>query len=264
MKLADALATTLRDWDLGYLFGVSGANIEHLHDAVHRLGGERFRSVLRQVRSGRGLHGRLPGTGASHAGGLLQHFRRRDDEPGRGRCRGVRRVGAGAGHRRPTPHPARRPRRLSGFVRHRSLGERRLGCGPPFPSTRRESRNPASSGGCLDCGGHGGAEWPARPRRAADPPRPVRPRRRTPTRLDARASAGTERPVVRAGRCRRQTVRRHPHGRDARAAAGERRGPLQPTRRGRRVRAPPGSADGHDPRQQGRVPQRRPAVPGHA
>ena len=45
MKLADALVTTLRDWGLGYLFGVSGANIEHLHDAVYRLGGERFRSV---------------------------------------------------------------------------------------------------------------------------------------------------------------------------------------------------------------------------
>jgi len=45
MKLAEALATTLRDWGLEYLFGVSGANIEHLHDAVHRLGGERFRSV---------------------------------------------------------------------------------------------------------------------------------------------------------------------------------------------------------------------------
>jgi acetolactate synthase-1/2/3 large subunit len=45
MKLAEALVTTLRDWDLGYLFGVSGANIEHLHDAVHRLGGKRFRSV---------------------------------------------------------------------------------------------------------------------------------------------------------------------------------------------------------------------------
>jgi len=45
MNLAEALATTLRDWDLKYLFGVSGANIEHLHDAVHRLGGGRLRSV---------------------------------------------------------------------------------------------------------------------------------------------------------------------------------------------------------------------------
>src|SRR5204863_4967096 len=34
-----------RDWGLQYLFGVSGANIEHLHDAVHRLGGDRFQSV---------------------------------------------------------------------------------------------------------------------------------------------------------------------------------------------------------------------------
>src|SRR5262245_42601155 len=45
MKLSEALVTTLRDWGLEYLFGVSGANIEHLHDAVHRLGGGRFRSV---------------------------------------------------------------------------------------------------------------------------------------------------------------------------------------------------------------------------
>jgi acetolactate synthase-1/2/3 large subunit len=45
MTLADALAVALRDWGLEYLFGVSGANIEHLHDAVYRLGGGRFRSV---------------------------------------------------------------------------------------------------------------------------------------------------------------------------------------------------------------------------
>src|SRR5262245_27660613 len=45
MTLAEALVTTLRDWGLEYLFGVGGANIEHLHDAVHRLGGDRFRSV---------------------------------------------------------------------------------------------------------------------------------------------------------------------------------------------------------------------------
>ena len=46
MKLIDALVTTLRDWDLGYIFGVSGANIEHLHDAVHRLGDNRLEAVL--------------------------------------------------------------------------------------------------------------------------------------------------------------------------------------------------------------------------
>lgn len=46
MQLADALVTCLRDLDLRYLFGVSGANIEHLHDAVHRLGGNKFRTVM--------------------------------------------------------------------------------------------------------------------------------------------------------------------------------------------------------------------------
>lgn len=46
MTLADALVTTLRDWGLEYLFGVGGANIEHVFDAVHRLGRGRFRSVL--------------------------------------------------------------------------------------------------------------------------------------------------------------------------------------------------------------------------
>jgi acetolactate synthase-1/2/3 large subunit len=46
MKLADALVTSLRDWDVRYVFGVSGANIEHLHDAIHRLGDGRLTSVL--------------------------------------------------------------------------------------------------------------------------------------------------------------------------------------------------------------------------
>ena len=45
MNLADALVTTLRDWDLGYVFGVGGANIEHLFDSVHRLGQGRLRTV---------------------------------------------------------------------------------------------------------------------------------------------------------------------------------------------------------------------------
>ncbi|HWE31126.1 MAG TPA: thiamine pyrophosphate-binding protein, partial [Polyangia bacterium] len=44
MTLADALAATLADWDCRYVFGVSGANIEHLHDAIHRAG--RLQSVM--------------------------------------------------------------------------------------------------------------------------------------------------------------------------------------------------------------------------
>ncbi len=57
MKLAEALVTTLSDWGLKYLFGVSGANIEHLHDAVYRLGGERFRSVCAKSEVGAAFMG---------------------------------------------------------------------------------------------------------------------------------------------------------------------------------------------------------------
>jgi acetolactate synthase-1/2/3 large subunit len=46
MQLVDALVRSLLEWDARYVFGVSGANIEHLHDAIHRLGGARLTSVL--------------------------------------------------------------------------------------------------------------------------------------------------------------------------------------------------------------------------
>ncbi len=46
MKLVDALVSTLRDWEVRYVFGVSGANIEHLHDAIHRLGEGQLQAVL--------------------------------------------------------------------------------------------------------------------------------------------------------------------------------------------------------------------------
>lgn len=52
MKLADALVRVLRDLGLRYLFGVSGANVEHLHDAVHRLGGNDFISILAKTEIG--------------------------------------------------------------------------------------------------------------------------------------------------------------------------------------------------------------------
>lgn len=44
MTLADALVSTLAEWDSRFVFGVSGANIEHLHDALYRDG--RVRSVM--------------------------------------------------------------------------------------------------------------------------------------------------------------------------------------------------------------------------
>ena len=46
MKLVDALVIMLRDWNTRYVFGVSGANIEHVHDAIHRLGDGKLESVL--------------------------------------------------------------------------------------------------------------------------------------------------------------------------------------------------------------------------
>ena len=46
MKLVDALVSTLKDWDLKFVFGVSGANIEHLHDSIHRLGDGELTGVL--------------------------------------------------------------------------------------------------------------------------------------------------------------------------------------------------------------------------
>jgi acetolactate synthase-1/2/3 large subunit len=40
MKLADALLWALEIWDVRYVFGVSGANVEHLHDAIVRSNGK--------------------------------------------------------------------------------------------------------------------------------------------------------------------------------------------------------------------------------
>ena len=57
MNVADALTSALRDWDARYVFGVSGANIEHFHDAIHRLGGERLKSVMAKSEVGASFMG---------------------------------------------------------------------------------------------------------------------------------------------------------------------------------------------------------------
>ncbi len=46
MILSDAIVICLRELNLRYLFGVSGANIEHIHDSIFRLGDERFQTVM--------------------------------------------------------------------------------------------------------------------------------------------------------------------------------------------------------------------------
>ncbi|MDQ2646551.1 MAG: thiamine pyrophosphate-binding protein [Myxococcota bacterium] len=52
MQLADALVEALKGLGVRYVFGVSGANIEHFHDAIHRLGGDSLRSVLAKSEDG--------------------------------------------------------------------------------------------------------------------------------------------------------------------------------------------------------------------
>jgi acetolactate synthase-1/2/3 large subunit len=52
MKLNDALVKALISLDVRYVFGVSGANIEHLHDAIHRLGDGKLQSVMAKTEDG--------------------------------------------------------------------------------------------------------------------------------------------------------------------------------------------------------------------
>jgi acetolactate synthase-1/2/3 large subunit len=52
MRMADALVDALIALDARYVFGVSGANIEHFHDAIHRRGKGRLRSVLSRSEAG--------------------------------------------------------------------------------------------------------------------------------------------------------------------------------------------------------------------
>ena len=46
MKLVDALTLTLKDLGIEFVFGVSGANIEHFHDAIYRLGDDKLTAIL--------------------------------------------------------------------------------------------------------------------------------------------------------------------------------------------------------------------------
>ena len=52
VTVADAIAQSLAEWRVGALYGVSGANIEHLHDAVHRCSDAGLVSVAARSESG--------------------------------------------------------------------------------------------------------------------------------------------------------------------------------------------------------------------
>ena len=66
LTVADALVDSLVGWQVEALYGVSGANIEHLHDAVHRRGLGRLRSVAARSEVGAAFmadaHARLRGS----------------------------------------------------------------------------------------------------------------------------------------------------------------------------------------------------------
>jgi len=66
VKLVDALVICLREWGVEQLFGVSGANIEHLHDAVSRLGEGRLQAVLTKTEVGASFM--ADGTARVHGG----------------------------------------------------------------------------------------------------------------------------------------------------------------------------------------------------
>jgi acetolactate synthase-1/2/3 large subunit len=79
MRLADALVETLREWGTRYVFSVSGANVEHVHDSIHRLGDGRLESVLAKSEIGAAfmadsrarLHRTLGVCAATSGGGMM-------------------------------------------------------------------------------------------------------------------------------------------------------------------------------------------------
>ena len=52
MKLSDALVQGFLSLGVRHVFGVSGANIEHLHDAIFRLQSDKLQSVLAKTETG--------------------------------------------------------------------------------------------------------------------------------------------------------------------------------------------------------------------
>ncbi len=79
MNVSEALVSALRDWNCRYVFGVSGANIEHLHDAIHRLGGDNLQSVMAKSEIGAAMmadarartHGSLGVCCSTSGGGMM-------------------------------------------------------------------------------------------------------------------------------------------------------------------------------------------------
>lgn len=79
MKLSEALVAALVELGVRHVFGVSGANIEHFHDAIFRAGPERIVSVLAKTETGAAfmadaqarVHGTLGVCCATSGGGMM-------------------------------------------------------------------------------------------------------------------------------------------------------------------------------------------------
>jgi acetolactate synthase-1/2/3 large subunit len=79
MKISDALVFALKSLDVRYVFGVSGANIEHLHDSIARLGNGSLEAILAKSESGAAfmadaharVHNRIGVLCTTSGGGML-------------------------------------------------------------------------------------------------------------------------------------------------------------------------------------------------
>ncbi len=79
MKLSDALVQGFLSLGVRHVFGVSGANIEHLHDAIFRLQSDKLQSVLAKTETGAAfmadaqarVHGVLGVCCATSGGGMM-------------------------------------------------------------------------------------------------------------------------------------------------------------------------------------------------
>jgi len=78
-SVADALAQNLAQWGVGAVYGVSGANIENFHDAIHRLDGSRLVSIPARSENGAAfmadaharVHGGLGVCCSTSGGGMM-------------------------------------------------------------------------------------------------------------------------------------------------------------------------------------------------
>ncbi|MES2503781.1 MAG: thiamine pyrophosphate-binding protein [Myxococcota bacterium] len=79
MKICDAIVTCLKEFGVEFIFGVSGANIEHIHDSINRLGEGKLVSIMAKHESGAAfmadaharVHNRLGVCCATSGGGML-------------------------------------------------------------------------------------------------------------------------------------------------------------------------------------------------